>query len=78
MTLRLLVRRVVRLVREQADREEHARLIASLAALDHAAPARGSGLMATHPVCHLRQTPTDDPLERLWRLPAWSGGAPNR
>lgn len=77
MTLRLL-RRAARLIREQADREEHARLIASLVALDHANHGRSRGLMAPQPVRHPKQTTPDDPLERLWSLPAWSGGAPNR
>ncbi|MBV9414053.1 MAG: hypothetical protein JO363_03665 [Solirubrobacterales bacterium] len=77
MSLRLL-RRVARLVREQADREEHARLIASLVALDHATPGKARGLMATQSIRHLRETLTDDPLERLWSLPAWSGGPPER
>jgi len=70
-----LLRRVARLVREQADREEHARLIASLVALDHANPGRSRGLMAPQPV--RRPERTVDPLERLWSLPAWSGGAPS-
>ena len=73
MSLRLL-RRVARLVREQADREEHARLIAILVALDHPTPSKSRGLMATQPVRHPRQSPSDDPLERLWSLPVWSGG----
>ena len=72
------LRRVARLVREQADREEHARLIASLVALDHATPGTGHGIMATRSAHHPRRRPTDDPLERLWDLPAWSGGTPNR
>jgi hypothetical protein len=77
MTLWLL-RRAARLIREQADREEHARLVASLMALDRGIPGRTLGLMATHRSPHAEQTASDDPLERLWSLPAWSGGAPNR
>ena len=77
MSLRLL-RRVARLVREQADREEHARLIASLVALDHGIPGRARGLMATQSLRHPQQTLSEDQLERLWNLPPWSGGARNR
>jgi hypothetical protein len=77
MTLRLL-RCLARIVREQADREEHARLIASLVALDHGAPGRSRGLMASQFPRHPGRPASVDPLERLWSLPAWSGGAPNR
>jgi hypothetical protein len=34
--------------------------------------------MAPHRVRHRSQTASDDPLERLWSLPAWSDRAPNR
>jgi hypothetical protein len=34
--------------------------------------------MAPHPVRHPSQAASDDPLERLWSLPAWSDRAPNR
>jgi hypothetical protein len=77
MTLRLL-RRAARLIREQVDREEHAHLIASFTRLDHGVPVSGRGLMATHPLRHPKPTASDDPLERLWSLPAWSGGARNQ
>jgi hypothetical protein len=76
MTLRLL-RRLARVVREQVDREEQARLIASLVALDHANHGRSRGLMAPQPARHPKRTASVDPLERLWSLPAWSDGAPS-
>ncbi|MGA9856520.1 MAG: hypothetical protein WBQ18_01590 [Solirubrobacteraceae bacterium] len=62
----------VRLLRRQVRREEHVRLLAGLAALDwpgHHLPHRVCGSWV--PV--RTASPAHDPLERLWRLPAYRG-----
>ena len=67
-----MLRRIARAVGAQVEREEQARIIDHLAALDHGVPIAARGLMAPRPWRHPVATPAEDPLERLWRLPAWS------
>jgi len=62
--------RAVRAVREQVDREEFARIDASLASRERGLPDMSQKSMARHPVRPVLQAATDDPLELLWNLPA--------
>lgn len=62
----------LRLIRRQVAREEHVRLLAGLAALDrpgHHLPHRVCGSWVPVRIA----SPAHDPLERLWRLPAYRG-----
>jgi hypothetical protein len=70
-----ILRRLAAFVRAQAEREEQARLIDHLAALDHARHGAARGVMAPHPPRRAVGASVDDPLERLWDLPAWSRDA---
>ncbi len=62
---------VARAVREQADREELARIDASVASPEGALPDISHELMSRQPARHVRPADPDDPLELLWSLPAW-------
>lgn len=66
-----ILRRVAGFVRVQAEREEHARIIDQLAALDRETHRAAHGLMARQPPRQAVRATVDDPLERLWELPAW-------
>jgi hypothetical protein len=66
------LRRVADWVRAQAAKEEHARLIVSLAALDQGSGGGPPGLMARQSARRPGQASAHDSLERLWALPAWS------
>jgi hypothetical protein len=59
-----------RAVREQADREEFARIDARRARLERGVPDIGHKLMSPQPVGHVPRADPDDPLELLWRLQA--------
>jgi hypothetical protein len=59
-----------RRIREQADKEEHAWLIARFALLEHSQPRAIHGLMWMRPARRAPQAGQDDPLELLWNLPA--------
>jgi hypothetical protein len=67
--LRLLAR-ATRRVREQAANQDRARLIAHFAALEHSQAHAGLELMCREPARDPLITRPDDPLERLWKLPA--------
>jgi hypothetical protein len=67
-----MLRRIARAVGAQVEREEQARIMDHLAALDHGVPIAARGLMAPRPCRRSVATLAEDPLERLWRLPAWS------
>lgn len=72
-SLRRVALHPIHVIRRHVAREEHARLQSGLAALDR------PGHHHPHRVCGswtpVRLTPpAHDPLERLWRLPAYRGG----
>ena len=56
--------------RQQIAKEEHARLLAQFAALDHHIGA--PGVTQPHPLANIssRSRRPSDPLERLWTLPS--------
>jgi hypothetical protein len=60
----------VRRVREQADRETQAQLLAQLAALDYPQSVRHHEPASSQPLGERRRARADDPLELLWKLPA--------
>lgn len=66
-----------RAVREQVDREEFARIDASLASLDSGLPDVSQKLMARYSPHPVLRADTEDPLELLWNLPSgrprWPG-----
>jgi hypothetical protein len=66
----LLTKGVVRRIREQADEEERERLVAGLAALDGINRRPALGLMSMRPERGVPKGAGEDPLERLWKLPA--------
>ena len=59
-----------RRIREQAQREEFARLDARLARLEPARPHSSHELTSRQPQHHPPRTHPDDPLELLWKLAA--------
>ena len=67
-----------RAVREQVDREELARIDASLASLESGLPDVSQQLMARYSLPQVLPADTDDPLELLWNLPAGRPRRPGR
>ena len=63
-----------RRVREQVEKEDRARLIAHFAALESRPSDVSHQLMWRPPVWHPNGVAAEDPLEKLWRLPAADGG----
>jgi len=59
-----------RAVREQADKEEFARIDARRARLERGLPDIWHALMSPQPARHVPRADQDDPLELLWRLQA--------
>jgi hypothetical protein len=66
---------VIRRIRAQTDKEERERLIARLAALDGDQPGPSLGVMSRRPGRGVATRASEDPLERLWKLPAASRDA---
>lgn len=66
-----------RAVREQVEREEFARIDASLASLETGSSDVSQKLMARYSPRPVLRADTDDPLELLWNLPCgrpkWPG-----
>jgi hypothetical protein len=60
-----------RALREQADREEFARIDETLATVEGGPPDIAHELVSRQPVRPIRQADPDDPLELLWSLQAW-------
>ena len=72
-SLRRAARKPLRFIRRQVAREERLRLHVGLAALDRPGhhPHRVCGAWAKVQFT----SPAHDPLEQLWRLPAYRAGA---
>ena len=64
--------RPVRVVREQADREQFARIDARLGRFERGLPDISHELMSPQSMRRVPQADQDDPLELLWRLQARS------
>ena len=67
-----------RAVREQVDREELARIDASLASLESGLPDVSQKLMARYSPRPVLRADTGDPLELLWNLPSGRPTWPRR
>jgi hypothetical protein len=67
---------IAKAYRQQMAKEEHARLLAQFAALDHHIGAPGVVRPRAGANISGRSRSQTDPLERLWRLPSRRHAAP--